>query len=1187
MSLYPRSLIFLLVILRSTLNAQYYEIKNYTSDNGLLSNQTYRLYQDTKNILWIANGRGISAYDGKTFRNYSLNNAFYLNGNFIEDSSGITLSTNIGPASCDYYQLKSIAIPENLLKTFDSNIQTYRMNRAVTDSFGNMIVTIPKRFSVGSDTIFHVNKKGEITPVKFQLNPADTFRLDIHADNFNRVWISVINSRGKLSLYYLNDQKIIKYAQSIPRLYFNSIFRSKSQEIYLVNSERLTKVRHDGNIETITISDKYTSFNIPRLAEDSKGNIWTGYFKGLIKINSQGVTYIENKNRNIEAKKIERYNEFGERVLVESYNDFVYRHLIAVDREDRIISFNEIYDNDEFHPIEIPNEKIYSDVMVDRENQIWYASAKGLFVAKRLNLKKLDLKGVIVYVSPDGANIVTKKTTKDYFEKAFLYLNRTIKDSIVFPPKDYSNWSQIAVTGNSLVLIFCDQIFTIDKERFSRINIKIPANVIPITTNRNERHWDGSIKSSNRQIVPRFIGTDKENNLWGILAGSALFKIKNSEVHYFGQESGIRGVIKQPEDYAPGANHFFTSEGVFIFENGGFTLLKGSEKYLAAKRLEHLGEIGSDSYYILHLSEKKNDFLFVAINKKEIINYKIINTNNLPLEEIRLVSKFHNSFIFHNANGFIKFELNLTKKEVEIKQIVSPLEKVPSAVLFKCLNDKLFAFTEGPIQIYSTKHLEKDTLAPVISYNGFINYLDYVVSDTLGRIYSTGAYGESIEIDSKKSFFSTYIPQTYIMDISYLDTLKPLSGKIPLKLPYYFNPLIIKYKSVCLTEGEKLQYRYQLLGIDKNSSLTKEDQVSYSSLPPGTYTFQIQACNNDGLWNDAPTFLVFTVLPPLYRTWWAYASYVFVAILIIAGIVKVNGRRLRARANLLKLEVEKATFAIREQKHIIEEKHREITDSINYAERIQRSFLATKELLDTNLNQNNPANDNYFVLFKPKDVVSGDFFWAANSHQHFYFCTADSTGHGVPGAIMSLLNITSLEKALEHHSDPADILNHTRNTIIDRLKKDGSEHGGKDGMDCSLLCFDANKELVTTASANNPVWIVRSKHDPKINPPVKELIEIKSDKMPVGKHDRESEPFSSHKISLQSGDVIYTLTDGFPDQFGGDKGKKFMSKKLRELLLLNSHLPMRQQKEILETTFIKWAGGHEQIDDVTVVGIRI
>ncbi|MBK6835199.1 MAG: SpoIIE family protein phosphatase [Bacteroidetes bacterium] len=300
---------------------------------------------------------------------------------------------------------------------------------------------------------------------------------------------------------------------------------------------------------------------------------------------------------------------------------------------------------------------------------------------------------------------------------------------------------------------------------------------------------------------------------------------------------------------------------------------------------------------------------------------------------------------------------------------------------------------------------------------------------------------------------------------------------------------------------------------------------------------------------------------------------VFLVFVSFLSVIIFRSLRLNQKKNKIITEQNEVVI---HQKHLVEEKHKEITDSINYAERIQRSFLATKEHLNANLNE-------YFILFKPKDVVSGDFYWSATLNNGlFALVTADSTGHGVPGAIMSLLNIGGIEKAIETYTSPADILNSTRKTIIERLKKDGSPEGGKDGMDASLCVYDFKNKKLTIAAANNPVWIIRNSGTEAL-----EVIEIKPDKMPIGKHDKDTISFTQQEINLQSGDVIYTITDGFPDQFGGPNGKKFMSKNLRELLAANAHLRMTQQKQLLEETFASWVGNMEQVDDVTLIGIRV
>ncbi len=292
-------------------------------------------------------------------------------------------------------------------------------------------------------------------------------------------------------------------------------------------------------------------------------------------------------------------------------------------------------------------------------------------------------------------------------------------------------------------------------------------------------------------------------------------------------------------------------------------------------------------------------------------------------------------------------------------------------------------------------------------------------------------------------------------------------------------------------------------------------------------------------------------------------------VIIIVFMIIIYGRyRLTEKQNAI---IESQKFILENKNEIIEGKQREIIDSINYAKRIQYTLLAHNEFLQENLRE-------YFVYFEPKDIVSGDFYWATKIDNLFYLAVCDSTGHGVPGAIMSILNISCLENAIkEGNTEPAEILNHTRKNIIDRLKKDGSKEGGKDGMDASLICFDFKSNKLTYAAANNPVWIVRGK----------ELLEFAPDKMPVGKHDKDATPFSQHQIDLQKGDVVYTLTDGMPDQFGGPKGKKFMYKQLKELLVSIASMPMNEQKEKLQSSLNNWKGDLEQVDDVCIIGVRI
>ena len=260
------------------------------------------------------------------------------------------------------------------------------------------------------------------------------------------------------------------------------------------------------------------------------------------------------------------------------------------------------------------------------------------------------------------------------------------------------------------------------------------------------------------------------------------------------------------------------------------------------------------------------------------------------------------------------------------------------------------------------------------------------------------------------------------------------------------------------------------------------------------------------------------------------------------------------------------------QKELIVEKQKEILDSIHYAKRIQYALLAS----DTLLNKHLPE---HFVLFKPKDVVSGDFYWAAPTEEGFVYITGDCTGHGVPGAFMSLLLITKLNQAISENKihRPDLILNNVRDEIVKALNPEGSVEESKDGMDAVLCKLNLEQKKLEFAAANNSFYIIRKG----------ELLVCKADKMPVGKGMNDAGSFTYNEIQLQTGDVIYTFTDGLADQFGGPAGKKFKYKQLETLLLSIYEKPMADQKELLDAAFESWRGNLEQVDDVCILGVKI
>ncbi|MGE4287289.1 MAG: tetratricopeptide repeat protein [Salinivirgaceae bacterium] len=277
----------------------------------------------------------------------------------------------------------------------------------------------------------------------------------------------------------------------------------------------------------------------------------------------------------------------------------------------------------------------------------------------------------------------------------------------------------------------------------------------------------------------------------------------------------------------------------------------------------------------------------------------------------------------------------------------------------------------------------------------------------------------------------------------------------------------------------------------------------------------------------------------------------------------------KQRDNKLLQEQKKA---IEQQRDKIDKQNQDITDSIHYARRIQTALLPPDILLDKLLPE-------YFILYKPRDIVSGDYYWASEKNGKTVLVAADCTGHGVPGAFMSMLGISFLNEIIQRETELScsNILNKLRENVIASLRQTGKVGEAKDGMDLTIIIIDKNTQSLQYSGAYNPLLLIRQG----------ELIQYKADKMPIGISDKSENPFSNQEIQLAKNDTLYLFSDGYVDQFGGPDNSKFKSKPFKELLLSIQSEPMQKQHQILDQTLESWKGTGEQIDDILVVGIRI
>ncbi len=381
------------------------------------------------------------------------------------------------------------------------------------------------------------------------------------------------------------------------------------------------------------------------------------------------------------------------------------------------------------------------------------------------------------------------------------------------------------------------------------------------------------------------------------------------------------------------------------------------------------------------------------------------------------------------------------------------------------------------------------------------------------------------------------------------------------------NSFTFYFSSSSPKDFNDLKYSWYLEGYEHEQewgTWSKKTYKEYTNLNEGHYIFHVRAIDIYGNKSEVSTY-EFYIDPPWYRTIYAYFGAFILFILFVWGAIRVSTRGLNRI-------IKEATAEISSQKDELETKNKNIIDSIRYAQRIQEAVLPSNREFHRHFKES-------FVLWKPRDIVSGDFYWLAPKHDKVYLAAADCTGHGVPGAFMSIMGIAFLNQIIgsSHMKNAAEILNQLRHFVITAINKEQGETVNKDGMDLALCIYDFKKMQIEYAGAYNSLYIVRNG----------ELLETKADRMPIGVHSKDAISFKNKIVDIKKGDKVYIFSDGFVDQFGGPKEKKFMSKRFKRLLLEIEDKNMAQQKEILWQRTIEWRGKIEQIDDIIIIGILI
>lgn len=467
---------------------------------------------------------------------------------------------------------------------------------------------------------------------------------------------------------------------------------------------------------------------------------------------------------------------------------------------------------------------------------------------------------------------------------------------------------------------------------------------------------------------------------------------------------------------------------------------------------------------------------------------------------------------------------------------------------------------KGTIKVYGTE----------TGITGDCNY-NAVLKQSNG-IVLTGTTDGLVMYDHTKEKANKYPPKLNITNILFSD--EPVDYNQPIHLPYKIYKLNIDFVGLSYRNPQGVSYQYKLDGYDLEwSDITNNRQVYYPRIEDGNYTFILKACNADGFCVENPLEIKISIKPPFWKTWW----FITLSILIGAGaiffIIKYRERKQKAMQEYLENELNARTKEVVEQKELLEVKNRDITDSINYAQRIQQSILPSV----------NTINENFsgaFVYYKPRDIVSGDFYWYDRvNNDKFLIVCADSTGHGVPGAFMSMIGTTLIKDiCLRNDIDsPSAVLQQLDKELQSTLNQNIDAERAHDGMDIIVCEIDVKTHYMRFSSAMRPLILYKDK----------ELQYVKGTKASIGGDPKAEKRFENVGFQLKEGDIIYMFSDGYPDQFGGPRGKKFKLDRVKNMLADVCDKPMEVQNEYVSSTFEEWRGRLQQVDDVLFMGVRI
>ena len=938
-----------------------------------------------------------------------------------------------------------------------------------------------------------------------------------------------------------------------------TIFIDKKDEILLGTGKGISIFR-DSVCSNFNLEEAIDNALVFNISEDSKHNLWFSTLgNGVFRYNGKVL-------KNYTTKDGFKYNfvysvlEYGENVYWFFTNEGLYV-LNDSPNEEHSKAIKPIYSAN------LSSAFTYYSYLKDKENNIWIASNRGLFkyngkdfqwftqknglvndniwkifqdrennlwfASKENGISKLESERFLMYTVKDG--LINNEISRIFQSKDGRYWIGSPKGLSMYDGKIFINYNQKDRRGNDAITAITE-----DKEGNYLIGTGFGVQKYNGKEFFRIEHPAPSPNPLN-YINDVFIDTKGESWL-GTKGGVA--KITDGRIKEFNKDGFPKNSVFKIYEDANGNYWFAADDGLYIYDGSVVKHFTEKDGFIGKLVYNILNDPDGNLWFATNSGLfKYNNGKFSGITEKEGLA-----SNNI--QSIAIDSK--GSIFLGLSTGIDKIQFG-HNKEYEIRHYEKEDGFTGQSCFFNAIlidkHDKVWIGTEKGLMVYQAQFDRKNILEPITRL-------------------------KSIELFSQKTDWKLFT-----------DSIDRNELPLHLELAHDKNYLTFNFIGVSLTTPSKVKYRFMLKGIDKKwLPETSKTEAVYTNIPPGNYEFLVIANNGEGVWNNTAVSFKFEIKPPFWQTWWFYSINAIIVLIFIYSYFKIKS----ANKKILKQNeiIEEKNVDLKQAYVEIADKNKSITDSINYAKRIQESFLTSENTLNKTLK-------NYFILYKPRDIVSGDFYWAFDLPDRVLVACADSTGHGIPGAFMSLIGISLLNEISHSKNivEPAKMLDELRRIIICALNPEKLDSGGKDGMDIALISIfkttetndSSNEEQnvkIHFSGANNAMYVISGQNNQT------NLMEYKSDKQPVGFYSN-MKPFTQQEIIAKKGDIIFMGTDGYADQFGGIKGKKYMSKQLKKRLSSIHYLPLKEQRNILDKTFLDWKEGLDQVDDVTIIGIRI